>query len=314
MSFHKLKGVSNIGEFGTSENVAENVIRFLDWGFVNAGGFTNVAIPASSIYGGNKERLVLRPDASVDGQCWEARRKNWVWEDGVDGALQPIQISGVYVNNTFYPKDTAGAYAHYYDYENGRVVFSSAIATNSTVNVEYAYKQITVADAYQVPFFQRLQYDNFTFTNDFIASGDMLLSGASRLQLPLVAVEVPPIQNTRGYELGHGSRYINHTILCHVVTTNPTMNRRIGDIIADQGDKTILMYNLNTVIASGAYPLDSRGMVASGAYNYPELVSNYTWKKLRITDGRNNPSIQQINRGTYLSTVRLSTEVILTIV
>lgn len=314
MSFHKLKGITNLGQLGTSENLAENVIRFVDWGMINAGGFFNVTIPASSIYGGNKETLIYRPDTDVDGQVWEAGRKNWVWEDGVDVDTQPIGISGVYVNGTFYPKTTTGAFAHYYDYANGRVIFATPIATTSTVKLEYSYKYATVMDAYTIPFFQRLQNDSFAFTDTMRASGDMLLSGENRVQMPIIAIEVPPIQDTRGYELGSGSRYVNHTVLCHVISDNPTINRRLGDILCDQADKTIIMYDLNTVVASGAYPTDYRGMVASGALTYPELANQFPWKSLRILDGKNNPQIQQINQGTFLSTTRLTTEVILNVV
>lgn len=311
MSFRKLKGVDNIGEFGPSENIAENVIRFFDWGFVNAGGFNNVQIPSSSLWGGRKDSLTLNRDVTLDGQAWEAGRKNWVWETGVDGDEQPVEISGVFVNNTFYPKDTTGAYSHYYNYENGQVVFDTAIATNSTVRLEYAYKTITVIDAYTIPFFQRLQQTGFTFIRDMVGSGDFLLAGENKLQLPVVAVEIAPMQDQIGYSLGTGARKATHTILCHVITNNPNMNRRIGDIIADQSDKTIFMYDLNTLVESGVYPLDSRGMVVDDVMSYPELVTSFPWNRLRFMDASNNQKIQQINQGTYLSTTRLTTQVIL---
>lgn len=315
MSFNKLKGVSNIGDFGPSETLAENVIRFFDWGFVNAGGFFNVTIPASSIYGGSQETLTWRRQPNFsNGQVWEAGRRNWVWETGVDGDTQPIAISGVYVDGNFYSKDTTGAYAHYYDYINGQVIFESGISTSSTVQLEYSYKYVTVVDAYTVPYFQRLQDNGFTFTGDLVGSGDMLLSGEARLQMPVVAVEVAPMADSQGYEIGHGSRKVMNTIRCHIVTNSPNINRRLGDIIVDQSDKTILMYNLNTVIASGGYPLDSRGMVASGALNYPEMVTTYYGNKARFMDGSNNQQITEINRRTHVSVARLSSQVILNVV
>lgn len=312
MSFHKLKGVDNIGEFGPSELVAENVIRFFDWGFVNAGGFTNVEIPASSIYGGDKDALRLRYEENyADGQVWEAGRKNWVWESGVLVDEQPIQISGVYVDSIFYPTNSSGTYAHHYDYERGRVIFDNAIDNISNVQLEYSYKYITVVDAYTIPFYQRLQQDGFTFLDSMTASGDILVSGENRLQLPVVAIEIPPIQSSRGYELGSGARTVSHTIVCHVISSHPNTNRKIGDIIADQANKTLWLYDTNTVVASGDYPLDYRGMTIDNYKTYPQLCYYYPWTKMWITNTSNSPQITRLNDKTYVSAVRLRTELIL---
>lgn len=312
MSLRKLKGVDDIGEFSTSENVAENIIRYFDWGFVNAGGFFNVNIPASSIYGGDKDLLTPVSDFNYsDGQLWEAGRKNWVWESGVDVDTEPVMISGVYVDDVFYPSNSSGTYAHYYNYNLGQVVFDSPIPTGSSVQLEYAYKYVTVVDASTIPFFSRLQNTGFSFTNELLGSGDILLSGENRLQLPVVAIEIPPIAETKGYELGSGSRYAYHTLRFHVISNSPQVNRKLSDIIIDQQHQTIYMYDLNTVISSGEYPLDERGMTIENVKSYPEIITDYAWKRLRIRDGQIGSDIQQINHGLYMNTTRLYTQAVL---
>ena len=49
-------------------------------------------------------------------------------------------ISGVYVDDTFYPSDTTGTYSHKVDYFNGRIIFDNAIASTSKVQAEFSYK------------------------------------------------------------------------------------------------------------------------------------------------------------------------------
>ena len=97
-----------------------------------------------------------RPDSRFSsGQAWEGFRKNWIWQSGVTYSPNPLVgdddsnpgVSGVYVNDSYYSASTVGAYAHYIDHFNGRVVFDSPIPTGSKVQAEFSYKWVNVVYA-----------------------------------------------------------------------------------------------------------------------------------------------------------------------
>ena len=137
-----LKGVSNTNRPNVIENIRDNIITFLDWGLINAGGYFNVSAPSSGHYGGDAH--VLRPVRDprfTDGQVWEAYRSNFVWESGM-GVGTPVSISGVFVDDAFSPRNSG----HYIDYVNGRVVFDTAQTVSSTVKLYYSYKYERIFD------------------------------------------------------------------------------------------------------------------------------------------------------------------------
>lgn len=319
MPYTTLKGFDNIGEKSSSEIISDNLISFFDWGFIDKGGYFNVEIPTSGAYGGYFHNLKNVVDGDyVNGQVWETPRQNWIWESGTS-INTPISISGVYVNNAFYPSNTEGPYKHYYDYRNGRVVFSSAISTSSQVQLEYSYKWINVVDVDTIPFFSRLHNTSFRPDSTYFSqsgSGDWNVLGKNRIQLPTVAIEVVPINNIKGYSIGTGARYTNNIVLLHILNDDSSVSKRLADYIVDQTDKTIYLFDSNEIAASNDFPLDYRNMVKYGAKTYPRLVDEnanggYRWKKLRFIEGEAERT-QRIYDTLFLTTVRMETEVVLT--
>jgi len=51
--YTKLKGVTNIADSMISTQISDNVIEFFNWGLLEAGGYFNVNMPATGLYGGN---------------------------------------------------------------------------------------------------------------------------------------------------------------------------------------------------------------------------------------------------------------------
>ena len=156
-----LKGFTTVGDSTVTNNVRENLISFIDYGLIEKSGFVNISIPTTGVYGGLEHRLRLVSDPRYDdGQVWEGFKSNWVWESGL-GALTSTNnsypgVSGVYVNNTFYPTSTTGTYSHHINHTLGRVVFDSPINTGSVVNCSYSYKYINVAKADGLNWFKRI--------------------------------------------------------------------------------------------------------------------------------------------------------------
>ena len=312
-----LKNLTDISDKVPSEILKDNMIVFLDWSFINAGGFFNINIGSSGAYGGERDNLGPVDDPHFnDGQVWQAIRKNWVWESGT--ALgTPIGISGVYIDTTFYGIETVGTYAHHYDYPNGRVIFDNvSIATSANVDIEYSYKWINVVDAKSIPWL-RANYNSQRVDGSHIdqfGSGDYD-SVYTRLDLPCVAVDVPPKHGIRGHELGTGSRYSDNKVGLHVLAEDDSTVVRIADILADQPPKTIHMFDTNQIADSGDFPLDYRGMVNPGAKTFPQLVDinasgGYRWNRVYFADS-NNTNYQQLGQNLYISTVVLDTEIIL---
>jgi hypothetical protein len=285
-NYTSLKGLTDIGQSSITEVIEDNIIHFFDWGFLDKGSFFNISIPNSGQWGGNKNRLRLVDDPNYTyGQVWETFRSNWVWESGLSVSTQPIQLSGVYVNNTFFPANTTGNYGHHYNYPLGRVVFNSGLATNSNVQLNYSYKLISVIDADSVPFFKQLQYGSFRVdSDDFLVSksGNWSILGNTRIQMPAIAVEYVD-GNSTPYALG-GGQYVNRRFLFHVLSENDDMGHKIADVIANQKDKTIFMYDVDAVARNRNFPLTAAGTIASGALTYPQLIETYKYSKVLFSN------------------------------
>lgn len=311
----RLKGVTEFGRTTISEQVEQNLVSFFDWGTLNIGGFVNVYIPATGLYGGQEHVLHPVTDPNyTQGKVWQAFRKNWVWESGVAWSPAPISVSGVFVNNVFRPASGVGNYAHTIDYVNGRVVFASGLPLNSAVKCEYSYKIINwtggddaiIRDSQ----FNSYQSEDGNFP---VGSGNWAQLPQSRLQYPIVAMDVVERRKFIPMQLG-GGQYVVQDVLCMAMAETEDMRDKIVDILSLQKDKTLIMYDINQVYASGRAPLRYDGSLnPSGIRDYPTLVSmpvdgGFAYKRMRIVDA----SIQQqlmYSPSLYGGIVRLSCEI-----
>ena len=316
--------VSQVGNTLLNSELESNLKSFLDWGFLGIGGWFNVEVPTSGAWGGTYDRMrVVNDPAYTLGQVWETPRKDLVWETGVSypsglGTIQPIQISGVFVDGTtaanFYgPGDST--YGHYIDYPLGRIVFDSAIDTTSTVYMNHSYRWVQVYLADKAPWWQELQYRSFRVDSTHVSqtgSGDWSIGGQHRVQLPAVVIEAVPRRHSEGYELGSANLRTYQDVLFHVVAESKWQRNQLVDIFSMQQDKSIYLFNTNKVAEEGVYPLDYRGMLASGnPLMYPNLVatSGYRWKECRF--GHTTLSeVESPHPGLHEGIVRTTFEVI----
>ncbi len=315
-----LKGINNIGETLLMNEVEHNLKAFLDWGLLNsAGAWTDVRISTSGIYGGNL--YTLRPvfdPAYNDGQVWETIKSDWVWETGVNygTGINPIDITGVYVGGTFYQTGHA-SFGHHYNYPLGRVIFNSPIATGSTVTMEYSYRdvQVNVADNSEV--WKEIQLGSLRPDDSQWTSkddrGEWSRLGNQRQQLPSIVIEAVPRRDQRPWELGNGSLLVRQDVLFRVISEDRWWRNQLIDILSLQDFKNIWMFNSDEVTASGANPLDYRGMRVPNHKTYPELVNDrgvgYRWKTARFTD-TNCSEVITDSPNLHIGTVRTTLEVI----
>lgn len=318
-NYLNLKGFDSVFDSTLNNELQDNIVEFLDWSLLEKGNYMNVSLGELSPEGIDYSKLrISSNNVFPSGKAWEGFRKNWIWQSGVSYNPGPVVsnnntypgISGVYVNNTFYPSNTLGAYAHKIDYYNGRVIFDSPIPSNSTVRAEYSYKYINVVYANSLPWIAEVQYSSFDLNSDFnvLNKGKYDIPAEARVQLPAIAVEVVPRRSLRGYQLG-GGQFVETDILFHCLAEDEYTRNKLVDIISLQNDKTIYMFDSNEIAKSEAFPLDYRGHPVSGALRYPDLIHNYFRGGLRLKNS-NVQNMKVVNSNFYAGMVRLTLETI----
>lgn len=278
------KGIGGIGSSQLTEQLTTNLVNYLDWSFLAAGGYFNVTTPQSGAWGGTQSTLKPVSDPNfTNGQVWEGFRSNWVWQSGINlqiDGTQPIIVSGVKVNNTFYPTATSGTYSHYYDYPNGRVVFNTAIPTGSLVQVNYSYKWAKVRPVDNVEFMELMEnsFNSENSTFNTAASGNWVGLPPTRIQLPAVFVDPFVDQSFRGWQLG-GGHIATRQIKFHIFTEDVWSRNNIIDAITNQIDTKIQLFNVDSGNASW---LDYRGMITGSTLTFPQLLTNYYYGDLYV--------------------------------
>lgn len=264
-------------ETDISKVIESNLIAYFDWNFINIGAFHNVNIPTSGAYGGDFSRLKPSNDPRyTSGTVWESVRGNWVWESGL--AYDSINISGVFVGSTFL---TSG---YNIDYLRGRVIFSSAKPLNSIVRLGYSYKEVQFDSADENPFIKHIQNRSRRIddTNFMISSGNFIGLPDNRIQFPHVSVSVVS-RNSEGFQLG-GGHIVNHTIVFHILAEDDYSCGKIANIIADQKNSNVFLFNPDRMARENVFPLSMTGE-RNNSLLYPQIVKHSGDGGYRYTDG-----------------------------
>jgi hypothetical protein len=299
------KGLGEYKDQSKLEVLKTSFILWSDWCFVNAGAYFNINIPTSGTYGGDFSTLRYVDDGRYTGQVWQAPRSNMVWESGTSQGT-PIQISGVYIDGVL----TTTGYS--VNYPLGQVVLDTPVSTGSNVQLEYSFKHIKVADANYGPLFRQGQFDSFRVDQfDQAQSGDWSQFSDTRLQFPLVSVDIGNNRTHDGYELGNSTLNTKTDIICHVLAENPADCDRISEIFGLQKDSKIYLVDINQMAADQVTILDYAGDKTNTTQTYPELVAadNYQWLACYFTESH----IQGIESlgDVYKRTVRLTCEILI---
>lgn len=308
-----LVGVENTQDSKLSNILLDNFLLFYDWGLLYKGGYNNVYIPQSGMYGGTKHVLKPANDPNyAANQVWQGFRRNWVWETGVDRTTQPVQISGIYRGSTFLPftyNASSGFYVgsgYRIDYPNGRVIFNSPIPATSVVQLNFSYKWASVQKAEGIPFFRQIEQANNKLDQFFTSSGDWIQLGQNRVSMPAIFIENIKKRTYEPYQLG-GGQYANTDMLMYVVTDKLSTNTDILDMISYQNDRVIQLFNTNTVSKSGDLAINYNGDLVSKNNSYPTLINNHFYGTSFINNTVINDPVE-ISYSTYVGTVRFSTQ------
>jgi hypothetical protein len=253
---------------------------------------------------GTRLRPVHDPDYN-DGQVWEGFRKGWVWESNIPGSGQPIAISGVWVNNTFRPYGSG----YHINYPLGRVVFDSPLSTTGVVSCEFSFRRVDVVTS-EAEWFQQFQFDTSELTQpsqaQFLQAGSGILS-QNRVQLPAIVIESVSNVKLIPFEIGSKSRVHQQDVLFHVFSETPYDKNQLHDIIVNQFNHQIVLFDKNAIGDADKWPLDINGTPRASGLIYPELVENYSWRPLYFADVKTQP--QPKLPGLFMATCRATVEV-----
>jgi hypothetical protein len=304
-TFTSLHGVHSVAQPLLSEQLESNLLYFFQWGLLGIGAFENVTIPTSGAYGGDMHRLRKADDPNYDdGQVWEAFRRDWVWETGVDCPFQPIRVSGVYVDGHFHPATGVGPYAHAIDYPNGRVIFGSGLPTDSVVSCEYSYRNyhVTTADA---PWWREIQQGSLRVDDTHFlqeGSGAWSILSQSRVQLPAVVIEAVPRTSRYGTAIGGGTT-VGQEVRFDILAEDRSSRNKLHDIITYQWNKRLVAFDKEAIVAADRFPLDPQGSPTSGALMYPQLLDQFGWRQLRWMETRSGAPSPRATAPLYSAAV-----------
>lgn len=308
--------VDNIGSTQIINEIENNWKSFLDWGFLNAGGFVNVYRPTTNI--SNFDLHILKPTQDKNQKpnaVWQSPRKDWVHESGVTyNGVSPIEVSGIYVNDTFYPGPTGNNSLGYtINYPEGKVIFNKQIPSSSKVEAEYSFKSIQIYKTEDFPYWREIQYRSLENKTGLSLSdkGDFSIGSEHRVQLPAIVIETVPPNDAKPFRLGDKSLIIDQAILLHVLADNRTDRNNIIDILRLQEDRYIWFYNTNTIVKDKVNELNYNGSKNINGKNYLSIVNSnrYRWLKCQLID-INISDITFTNIRMYGSIVRITNEFI----
>lgn len=257
-----------------TESLERSVSMWLNNNFFQDGGYINTS--------GNLESI--KHPQYTDGHVFASKRKNWIWESGnisVEVGGSSITPSGV-------------------NYRDGLIILNEKPSGGDSVFAEYAYRYVDIYNTKDTKrgaslFFE--PYDKVYRENTF--------------HLPAIGIEVGG-SNSNGTEIGSYSRNDNTTILLNIFHNSHYLISRISNILYNQVDSHIGLFDFFQTYKSGVYPIDFDGFLlnSSGTYNiltqdFPLSIARNSASYIVDTE-KEEP--QYLDNSLWHSTVRLEIE------
>jgi len=302
----EFKGI-NEGGFGgyeLTDQLLYNCKWFLDAGLVKNGAYNTYEYDSESWYSDEESRLHLVQDERYEqGKVWEGVGREWVWESGISmgsGVADPFRVSGVYINDSFYPTSEIGINRHHVDYLNGRIIFDEPKSEDDDIRAEYTRRSVYVGFADSNEFRIIMRHAVEEFLTDVMPSSTTVRE--HQVWFPSVFVEIGKGEQ-RGLQLGGGqikTRYITF----HIFADNPHDRNLLMDWIDYQSRSTFWMADLNAI----TFPFDEYGDIVNGVTNWAAMTTDHPWKKLRTTNSVSS-TINSLNSEIFRARVTWTVEI-----
>lgn len=285
-----LRGNKNFYDYDVSDILKYNLETWLDYGLLEMGAYTNATFNNAQTSGLCTLQRTYDDTLGGFGRCYEGMGPGWVWETGITPIQAsgttinpPFQVSGVYINNTFYPISTSGTYAHKVDYRRGRIVFDNKIPTSSVVKCEYSFKDIGIytVDSKQWKTIVQEYETWYSRIGELAPSGVGAALKEHRLWLPSVYIGVYD-GTSEALQLGGGELAIC-TVRYFVFSDKPFVAQRLADTLNNQKEKVLTLFDINAVPT----PLKNNGTLNTTHLTYPSLADRegqYFWTYAQIED------------------------------
>jgi hypothetical protein len=304
----KFNNVEKFNEYFLGTQLEHNIHRFLEWGFVNIGGFTNIRRNITDINSTNPSKLKNNNNdpSFPSNTVWETNKKQWIHESGISYKnYSPINISGVYLNNNFLPAPSgSGNYQYRLDYDNGRVIFNKNLSASSDLKMDYSYHNIQIYKGQDC-------LDEWRILQENTLNSSEKVNTSTRIQMPCIIIEQAGPSNFQPYELGSFRYWASQDIMLHIYSNNYVEKNNIVDIIKLQQEKLLLLFDLNKVIKNNIGSFNRDKSLNANRKNYQYLVNDpsYFWRPAYI---KNVAVMNQdsLNSDIFYSTARLTIEIV----
>lgn len=295
-----LKGSTDLYQYDITDILSNNIQKWLEYGLLEKGAYTSAKFDGST--SGLTNLKSVYDSRYGYNRIYEGFGPSWVWETDFNvpsGFDIPFQVSGVYVNNTFYSSAaTSGTYSHKVDYLNGRIIFNNAIASGLSVKAQYIFRDVDVylTDSHKWKVIVDEYERRFEDLDDLSPSGMASILKENRVWMPSIIIESTRSGNF-GLQLGGGERQ-NFETNIFVLGDNPFITNRLCDLLNNQFQQNLFLFNSNTVPVT----YNINGTLASGALTYPNLSDRsgpyfLTYAYILSSDGGSNGNFDDVYRG-----------------
>ena len=305
----KFQHITSIGRQEPITALDDNIKSFLDWSFLNIGAYVNVTIPTTGIDSTySYHSLKSTTDPSQKTKVWQSLRKDWVHES-VSG-LNIIPVSGLYLNSVFLPAPTgSGNYSYSINYPQGNITFGKDVSSTSKVELQYSYRYVQVYSSEEVGEWWK-ELVMTLYNPSTVKSVDTILTANHAVQMPAIIIE--PIAGTTQTprELGTTQNIIYQYVMLHVLAENPTVRTNIANILINQKDNTLFLYDPFKVVKNNVNQLKYDGSLNPSGMNYSQLYNSESYRT--NTCCIRNAIISEHNKITnnlYHSAVRWTMEI-----
>lgn len=303
-----LEGILFYGNYGLEDILIQNIISYLDYGMLQLGGFYNISKGRQDAYGEDlskfKPIIMSATGAPTNYTVYRGLKNNLIWESNITlkyaSGSQPTRTSGIYVNNVLYATGTSvSGNSYYLDHSRGQVVFTSAMPSNTIVQVPHGVRVVSVLPA------DSNEYRNIESYWRNASSTGTITDIGFKAYLPCIFVGINGFKTIKGTEMGSRGKLTATDFEFTIYSNNSYEMRKLIDICYFLEDKLVPLFDINNT----PKPLNSSGVLVNASADWSGLVQNYSYGQGRFDDNARVNKFKNQLLPIYKAKVNISLEV-----